>query len=133
MKMPRRFGLGTGFCVHYGGIRRAPSLTVMRLQSNTEPMHYESNMTVKGQITVPQDIRDALGLKPGDAVEFVLDEDGNARIVRADDAARIEARKDAFLNRVKEVRAKFKPLDTMADSGMDGLAYQRFMRDGPEV
>jgi AbrB family looped-hinge helix DNA binding protein len=105
----------------------------MGRQSNTQVMHYESNMTIKGQITVPKDIRDALGLKPGDAVEFVLDEDGNARIVRADDAARIEARKDAFLNRVKEVRAKFKPLDTMADSGMDGLAYQRFMRDGPEV
>jgi AbrB family looped-hinge helix DNA binding protein len=95
-------------------------------------MHYESNMTIKGQITVPKDIRDALGLKPGDAVEFVLDEDGNARLVRADDAARIEARKDAFLARVRETRAKF--AGKALEPGMDGLAYQRMMRgDGPEV
>jgi AbrB family looped-hinge helix DNA binding protein len=95
-------------------------------------MHYESNMTVKGQVTVPKDIRDALGLQPGQAVEFVLDEDGNARIIRADDPARIEARKDAFLARVRETRAKF--AGKALDPGMDGLAYQHMMRgDGPEV
>lgn len=96
-------------------------------------MHYESDMTAEGQVTVPKDIRDALGLRPGEAVAFVLDEDGNARIIRADDPALVEARKAAFLNRVKDVQAKYRPLDTMADSGMDGLAYQRMMRESPEV
>lgn len=40
-----------------------------------------STMTVKGQVTVPKEFRDALGLKPGDAVGFVRDQDG-VRIVR---------------------------------------------------
>lgn len=31
-------------------------------------------MTSKGQMTVPKDVRDRLGLRPGDKVEF--DEDG---------------------------------------------------------
>lgn len=104
----------------------------MRASGNTSIVKYESNMTVKGQVTVPKDIRDALGLKPGQAVAFELDADGHARIIRADDPARIEARKQAFLARVQEVRAKYTPL--ALDPDMDGLEYQQMMRgDGPEV
>jgi AbrB family looped-hinge helix DNA binding protein len=33
-------------------------------------MGTRSNMTVKGQVTIPKDVRDALGLKPGEPVEF---------------------------------------------------------------
>ncbi len=33
-----------------------------------------TTMTSKGQMTVPKDVRDRLGLRPGDKVEF--DEDG---------------------------------------------------------
>jgi antitoxin PrlF len=49
---------------------------------NTYPTHYEaSNMTEqltvvtrKGQVTIPADIRRALGIKEGDKVAFVLEE-----------------------------------------------------------
>jgi AbrB family looped-hinge helix DNA binding protein len=34
-----------------------------------------STLTVKGQVTVPKEIRDALGWKPGDALTFVRDGD----------------------------------------------------------
>lgn len=35
-------------------------------------------MTTKGQITIPKEIRDALRLRPGDRVDFVLGKDGKA-------------------------------------------------------
>jgi AbrB family looped-hinge helix DNA binding protein len=90
-------------------------------------MGYHSNMTSKGQVTVPKDIRDALGLKPGHRVRFEIDENGDARIVRADALAA----RDERLNRVREVRKKFKLQDPFA--GMDGLEYQRWIRESPEV
>ncbi|HWN36673.1 MAG TPA: AbrB/MazE/SpoVT family DNA-binding domain-containing protein [Pseudonocardia sp.] len=37
-------------------------------------------ITSKGQITIPQQVRRALGLEPGDEVDIVV-EDGAARIV----------------------------------------------------
>ena len=61
-------------------------------------------------------------------MEFELDEDGNARIFSAVSRDRVAARKADFLNRLGEVRAEFKHLDTMPDSGMDGVAYQRWLR-----
>jgi AbrB family looped-hinge helix DNA binding protein len=39
-------------------------------------------VTSKGQVTIPQDIRKRLGIKPGTEVEFRLDGDG-ARLERA--------------------------------------------------
>lgn len=85
-------------------------------------MKHESNMTVKGQVTIPKDIRDALGLKPGQKVRFELDADGNARIVKAD----AEAQKEEFLRRVNEVQKKFGGKERFM--GMDGLEYQRWIR-----
>lgn len=38
-----------------------------------------ATMTSKGQVTVPKPIRDKLRLKPGDRIEFLLEESG-ARI-----------------------------------------------------
>jgi AbrB family looped-hinge helix DNA binding protein len=45
---------------------------------NIHTTHYEgSNMKVtrKGQVTIPADIRRALGIKEGDKVAFVLEDD----------------------------------------------------------
>ncbi len=35
-----------------------------------------SALTSKGQVTIPQSVRHALGLRPGDKVEFVKDDRG---------------------------------------------------------
>lgn len=47
-----------------------------------------STMTAKGQVTIPAELRERLGLSPGDRVAFELD-DGALRLVKRED--RIEA------------------------------------------
>lgn len=43
----------------------------------------ESTITVKGQTTLPRDIRQALNLRPGDRVRSLILDGGEVRIVRA--------------------------------------------------
>jgi len=42
-----------------------------------------STLTSKGQTTVPKAVRERLGLKPGDRLEFVVQDDGTALMVPA--------------------------------------------------
>lgn len=39
-----------------------------------------TTMTVKGQVTIPKNMRDFLGLRPGDQVNFEFVEDGSIRM-----------------------------------------------------
>ena len=39
-----------------------------------------SKLTSKGQITVPKDIRDALGVQPGDRIAFTIKRDGTVTV-----------------------------------------------------
>ncbi len=87
-------------------------------------MRYETNMTVKGQITVPKDVRDLLGLKPGQKVQIETDPDGTVRIIKAEPEA--ELTKEEWLARLQEARERYKPLPEFAN--MDGLEYQRWIR-----
>lgn len=43
----------------------------------------ESTVTVKGQTTLPKDVRSALGLAPGDRVRYLILDGGEVRIVRS--------------------------------------------------
>jgi antitoxin PrlF len=42
-----------------------------------------TNVTTKGQVTIPRPVRDKLGIKPGDAVNFELAADGRVVLVKA--------------------------------------------------
>ncbi len=42
-----------------------------------------ATITAKGQLTLPKDIRTALGVGPGDRVDFVRMEDGNYAVMAA--------------------------------------------------
>ena len=53
-----------------------------------------STITVKGQVTVPKPIRDALGLAPGSRVDFDLNERGQVILRRA--GPRPKRRPDRF-------------------------------------
>jgi AbrB family looped-hinge helix DNA binding protein len=35
-----------------------------------------STVTTKGQVTIPKEVRELLGIKPGNAVTFEMDDDG---------------------------------------------------------
>jgi len=41
-----------------------------------------TTVTSKGQVTIPKPVRDRLGIKPGDAVEFELAPDGRVIVVK---------------------------------------------------
>ena len=40
-------------------------------------------MTSKGQVTIPKDVRDSMGIGPGDRLDFVRMEDGNYAVIPA--------------------------------------------------
>jgi antitoxin PrlF len=40
-----------------------------------------STLTRKGQTTIPKDVRERLGLKPGDKIKFVFNADGSVTLV----------------------------------------------------
>jgi AbrB family looped-hinge helix DNA binding protein len=42
-----------------------------------------TTLTVKGQVTIPKPIRDAMGLTPGTAVDFAVNRDGEVVIHKA--------------------------------------------------
>lgn len=42
-----------------------------------------TTVTIKGQVTIPADIREYLGIKPKDRVQFEVAEDGSVRVMPA--------------------------------------------------
>lgn len=80
---------------------------------NVHQRTFRSSMTSKCQVTIPKQIRDALGLKAGDRVGFELTPEGDARIVppsREDRAAEQRAR---IVSGVAEARRLFRHQDPL--------------------
>jgi antitoxin PrlF len=50
--------------------------------SSSERKERHSTLTRKGQVTVPVDVRDTLGLKKGDKVAFVVDKNKKVEFVK---------------------------------------------------
>ena len=49
----------------------------------------ESTVTIKGQTTLPKDVRQALRLAPGDRVRYLILDGGEVRIVRSQPVLRL--------------------------------------------
>jgi antitoxin PrlF len=55
-----------------------------------------TNLTSKGQVTIPKRIRDALNLAPGSAIEFFVGRDGDIVLRRANGPQKKAHGKDRF-------------------------------------
>lgn len=51
-----------------------------------------TTVTSKGQVTIPKAVRDKLGIKPGNAVDFRMEPDGRVVLLKAEE----ELRRDPF-------------------------------------
>ncbi|WP_375460493.1 AbrB/MazE/SpoVT family DNA-binding domain-containing protein [uncultured Enterovirga sp.] len=49
-----------------------------------------TRVTVKGQVTIPKAVRESLGIRPGDEVEFYTGHDGAVELRRSDLLRRFE-------------------------------------------
>ena len=49
----------------------------------------ESTVTIKGQTTLPKDVRTALNLHPGDRVRYMILDGGEVRLVRSQPVAQL--------------------------------------------
>ena len=70
-----------------------------------------TTITVKGQVTIPKHIRDALGLTPGSRVEFTV-EDGRVVLRKSDKRSR--AKPDRFDRARGKAEIKWRTEDLMA-------------------
>ena len=80
----------------------------------------ESTITSKGQTTIPKEVRERLGLKPGSKVKFFIDMDGRVEL--------LGTRPTRDLRGIlKSPRKKPVSLKEMDDGIAEGIA-ERFLR-----
>lgn len=72
-----------------------------------------TTLTIKGQVTIPKQIRDALNLKPGSQLDFALNKEGQVVLLKVGDkAARQPDRFEAVRGKA-EIRWKTDELMTL--------------------
>jgi antitoxin PrlF len=86
-------------------------------------MGIQHRLTSKSQVTVPKDVRVALGVKPGDNIEFIRDDDGRITIAKGEGPAP-ETREQ----RRARIRAALEAATGILDIGMSTDEYMREMR-----
>jgi AbrB family looped-hinge helix DNA binding protein len=71
-----------------------------------------TTLTIKGQVTIPKQIRDALGLRPGMPVDFSVNQEGEVVIHKAQCADKREP--DRFEAARGKADVKWRTQDLMA-------------------
>ncbi len=69
-------------------------------------------MTIKGQVTIPKKIREALRLAPGDGVEFNVNREGQVIVLKA--GARSLRKQDRFAAALGKAQVKWRTDELMA-------------------
>ena len=75
-------------------------------------------VTSKGQVTIPKPVRDLLGIKPGNAVEFQLAGDGHVALLKVSG---------------RRPRSRFKALRGRAGKGLSTDQIMALTRGEPEA
>lgn len=71
-----------------------------------------TTMTVKGQVTIPKQVRSALRLAPGDGVEFAVN--GNGQVVVLKAGGQAAPKRDRFEAALGKAQVKWRTDDLMA-------------------
>ncbi|MBA3487000.1 MAG: AbrB/MazE/SpoVT family DNA-binding domain-containing protein [Lysobacter sp.] len=71
-----------------------------------------TTMTVKGQVTIPKKVRDALRLAPGDSVDFDVNREGQVVVLKA--GGRQTSRRDRFEAARGKAQVKWRTDELMA-------------------
>lgn len=71
-----------------------------------------TTMTVKGQVTIPKKVRDALHLSPGDRVAFDVNREGQIVVNKAN--ARASSKRDRFESARGKAQVKWRTDELMA-------------------
>lgn len=71
-----------------------------------------TTMTVKGQVTIPKKVREALRLSPGDGVDFDVNREGHVVVRRA--GARPGSKRDRFDSARGRAQVKWRTDELMA-------------------
>jgi AbrB family looped-hinge helix DNA binding protein len=76
-----------------------------------------TTLTVKGQVTIPKPIRDAMGLTPGTSIDFAVNRNGEVVLHKADNGL-IASKAKPLTDRFESARGKadvpWKTQDLMA-------------------
>lgn len=70
-----------------------------------------TTMTVKGQVTIPKKVRDALHLTPGDSVDFDVNREGQVVVHKA--GARQTKKRDRFESARGKAQVKWRTDELM--------------------
>lgn len=71
-----------------------------------------TTMTIKGQVTIPKKVREALQLSPGDGVSFDVNRDG--QVVVAKSGASPASKRDRFESARGKAQVKWRTDELMA-------------------
>ena len=87
-------------------------------------MSIQHRLTSKSQVTIPKDVRLALGVQPGDLVKFDRDAEGKVTIAKGDEPAT-----ETVEQRQARIRAALESARGSIDlGGMNTDEYMRWLR-----
>lgn len=87
-----------------------------------------TTVTSKGTTTIPKEIRDYLGVKPGSSVQFTKDKTGNVKLSRVYTLEEIRQRNQAHIKKKNIKQLSSEELNQVIEQGRAREAVARYKR-----